>query len=118
VRLSDLLGQRVVDAAGAELGRVHDVRLVQDGPPVGPFGAGLRVTHLIVGPSAVASRLGYDRADVGAPWIVAAVARRLRRRALLVPWDEVEAMDGGVVTLTRRADGPDAPIAPTEDRHP
>ena len=43
MRLSDLLGADVVDEAGRHAGRVHDVRLVQDGPLVGSFGAALRV---------------------------------------------------------------------------
>jgi hypothetical protein len=114
VKLSDLLGQRVVDADGVELGRVHDVRLVQDGPPVGPFGAGLRVCELVVGPRAVASRLGYDRADVSAPWLVATVARHLRRGARMVPWDAVERMGGGVIELRARSADPDGPLRPVE----
>ena len=32
MRLSDLLGAEVLDEAGGSAGRVHDVRLVQDGP--------------------------------------------------------------------------------------
>ena len=42
MRLSELLGCVVVDERGRSAGRVHDVRLVQDGPPVGQFGASLR----------------------------------------------------------------------------
>jgi sporulation protein YlmC with PRC-barrel domain len=43
MRLTDLLGAEVIDQEGRSAGRVHDVRLVQDGPPVGGFGASLRV---------------------------------------------------------------------------
>jgi sporulation protein YlmC with PRC-barrel domain len=38
MRLTDLLGAEVVDRSGQHAGRVHDVRLVQDGPLVGGFG--------------------------------------------------------------------------------
>jgi hypothetical protein len=61
MRLSDLLGAEVLDEAGRSAGRVHDVRLVQDGPVVGGFGAALRLDGLLVGRRAVGARLGYDR---------------------------------------------------------
>ena len=35
MRLSELLGAEVLDEAGRSAGRVHDVRLVQDGPVLG-----------------------------------------------------------------------------------
>jgi sporulation protein YlmC with PRC-barrel domain len=38
MRLSELLGAEVVDEAGRSAGRVHDVRLVQDGPVVAASG--------------------------------------------------------------------------------
>ena len=38
MRLTDLLGAEVVDRCGQPAGRVHDVRLVQDGPLIGGFG--------------------------------------------------------------------------------
>ena len=53
MRLTDLLGAEVVDRCGQRAGRVHDVHLVQDGPLVGGFGAGLRLGRLIVGRRAV-----------------------------------------------------------------
>ena len=43
MRLTDLLGVEVIDQEGRSAGQVHDVRLVQDGPLVGGFGASLRV---------------------------------------------------------------------------
>jgi len=53
MRLSELLGCVVVDERGRLVGRVHDVRLVQDGPPIGQFGASLRLLGLLVGRHAV-----------------------------------------------------------------
>src|ERR671923_285859 len=49
----------VVNQAGGSAGHVHDVRLVQDGPVIGGFGASLRVDGLIVGPRSTGGRLGY-----------------------------------------------------------
>ncbi|WP_426574548.1 PRC-barrel domain-containing protein [Aquihabitans sp. McL0605] len=100
MNLSDLLGADVADADGRPIGRVRDVRLVQDGPLQGTFGAGLRVDGLIVGPTAISSRLGYDRFGVDGPWLVAAIARRLQRRSRYVPWPSVESMAGRTVHLS------------------
>ena len=62
MRLTDLLGAEVVARCGQPAGRVHDVRLVQDGPVVDGFGAALRLDGLLVGGRAVGARLGYERA--------------------------------------------------------
>jgi hypothetical protein len=67
MRLTELLGAEVVDQAGQLAGRVHDVRLVQDGPLVGGFGASLRLDGLVVGRRAVGARLGYDRRRMRGP---------------------------------------------------
>ena len=99
MNLSDFLGASVRDADGRALGAVRDVRLVQDGPIQGTFGASLRVQGLIVGDMAVSSRLGYDRAGVRGPWLVAKVVSRLQRDARWVPWDEVEAVTSTTIQL-------------------
>ena len=70
MRLSDLLGADVVDEAGRSAGHVHDVRLVQDGPLVGGFGASLRVGGLIVGRRSIGARLGYERREMRGPLVV------------------------------------------------
>ena len=103
--LGELLGARVLDAAGEELGRVDDARLVRDGPYVEGFGNGLRVADLVVGDGGVAVRLGYVRHGVRGPVLVRWWARRRERRCLVVPWPEVAGTDGGVVRLrcARRA---------------
>jgi hypothetical protein len=67
MRLGDLLGADVVDEAGQSAGRVHDVRLVQDGPLIGAFGASLRVAGLIVGRRGIGTRLGYERRELQGP---------------------------------------------------
>ena len=50
MRLDELMRARVFDADGVKLGRVRDVRIVQDGPALGHRGAPLfRVHGLILG---------------------------------------------------------------------
>ncbi|MCU1358186.1 MAG: PRC-barrel domain containing protein [Acidimicrobiales bacterium] len=114
MRLSDLLGAEVVDRDGRSLGRVRDVRLVQDGPIQGTFGAGLRIEGLVVGRVAVASRLGYDREGVEAPWLVARIARVLSRDSRHVPWSDVVRVADRRVELACRGD---ELLAPTPLRH-
>ena len=101
MRASDLLGARVVDAGGAELGTVSDVRLVQDGPLLGTWGAALRVAGLVVSPRRSGSYLGYDRGGVRGPWLVAHVVRWLHRHAVYVGWEDVAACESGTVRLSR-----------------
>jgi hypothetical protein len=93
MRLTDLLGAEVVDGAGRSAGRVHDVRLVQDGPPAGPFGAALRVDGLIVGGWGLGARLGYDRTAMHGPWLVKVVTGWLRRDGRWVAWSRVRAVE-------------------------
>ena len=99
MRLSDLLGTEVVDSLGQSVGRVHDVRLVQDGPLQPNMMAALRLAGLVVGSGAVAGRLGYDRGEVQGPWLIATVARRLAARARYVPWEQV-AERGATIVLS------------------
>jgi hypothetical protein len=83
MRLGELMGREVVDRDGRSIGRVHDVRLVQDGPLLG-FDAAFRVHGLIAGPGSVATRQGYGQAGVRGPWLVRVLLER--RRAWFVPW--------------------------------
>jgi sporulation protein YlmC with PRC-barrel domain len=100
VLASELLGAQVLDRDGEPVGRVDDVRVVQDGPLVEGFGNGLRVSDLVVGPGGIAVRLGYVRHGVRGPALVRALARLLERRGWLVPWDQVGAIEPGRVELT------------------
>jgi hypothetical protein len=103
MNLSDLLHSPVVDDAGASLGTVEDVRVVQDGPLLLPFGAAFRVDGLIVGRHTIGTRLGYNREGVKGPWLLRAIFSALERRARFIPWDAVQSWDGRVV---RVATGP------------
>ena len=97
MRASDLLGTPVVAESGDELGYVADIRLVQDGPMIGPYGASLRVEGFVVVRRRHTRLLGYER-DVG-PSLVRAVVRRLTGEVRLVDWGHVLSVDEAVVTV-------------------
>ncbi len=104
MHLSDLLHSQVLGADGASLGSVDDVRLVQDGPLLLPFGAAFRVEGLMVGHRSVGTRLGYVRRGVRGPWLLRIIFAALERRARYVPWDDVVAWDGRTVRVGKRRD--------------
>ena len=70
MRLSDLLEAEVVDRNGGRIGHVHDVRLVQDGPPLGTWDSALRLEALVVGRGSVGTRLGITRPQMKGPWVL------------------------------------------------
>jgi sporulation protein YlmC with PRC-barrel domain len=110
MRASDLLGAGVRDADGANLGHVSDIRVVQDGPVLGTWGAAFRVTGLVVSPNHTGSFLGYERGSVRGPWLVATIVKWLHRDAVLVPWEDVESWaDRCVRVRRRRAELPPVP---------
>ncbi|MEU1572392.1 PRC-barrel domain-containing protein [Streptomyces collinus] len=84
MKASDLLGAEAIDTDGRRLGRVHDIRLARSG-----HDAPWRIDAVIVGPSAVAYRLGYSEHAVAGPGPLAALARRLGRRNHPIPWNQV-----------------------------
>ena len=104
MRLSDLLGADVVDEAGRSAGRVHDVRLVQDGPLVGTFGASLRVDGLIVGRRSLGARLGYERRQMRAPLLVKLLAGWLYHDGRYVDWDRVQAVEEDRILISGSAE--------------
>jgi len=97
MRGADLLGLPVVGPGGEELGRVLDVRLVQDGPLLGAF-ATLRIEGFVVGHHRVASRLGYDRVDAQGPKPVWWAVRALARRNRYLRWEDASVTAGGVTS--------------------
>jgi hypothetical protein len=90
---ASLLGLPVLGPGGEDLGVVVDVRLVQDGPLLGPYAA-LRIDGFVVGKRRVASRLGYDRRDAHGPWLVWWAVRWLLRGNRYVRWADVEREPG------------------------
>lgn len=99
MRMGELLKSDVIDVDGTRVGRVHDLRLVQDGPPSGRFGRALRVDGLVVGRGSLAIRLGYHRAEVTGPFLVGWIFRALEARARYVPWAEVASRTEDQITL-------------------
>jgi sporulation protein YlmC with PRC-barrel domain len=91
MRLTDLLGSEAVTSDGRSLGRVHDVRLVQDGPTLGDWGAAFRVHDLVVGRGSLGTRLGYRHGHVKAPWLFRVLFGR--QTPELVPWSAVRSVD-------------------------
>ncbi|HTK15545.1 MAG TPA: PRC-barrel domain containing protein [Acidimicrobiia bacterium] len=89
LRVALLLGRRMTDSEGRDLGRVHDVRLRRDGPIIPGFGPALRIEGLLVGPESIASRLGLDRADITGPWPLDVWGKRAAHRARFVPWETI-----------------------------
>ncbi|HEY3671951.1 MAG TPA: PRC-barrel domain-containing protein, partial [Acidimicrobiia bacterium] len=102
--LSELRGAQVVTTEGEELGRVHDVVLVQDGPMGANGRAGLRLHAIAVGSRSVGSQLGYAQGTVEGPWLV---RRLLRRPPRLVPWSAIVQRDEHRIVVDPSLDAPD-----------
>ena len=102
MRLSELLRCEVVDVDGHDVGKVHDVVLVQDGPLQGDWGAALRLESLMVGTGSIGTRLGLDRPGVHRPRIVSMWFAR--RQRYVVDWDTVAERTEGRITLSCRID--------------
>ncbi len=98
MRLSDLLESEVIDRNGDRIGHVHDVRLVQDGPPFGNWGAALRLEGLVVGRGSIGTRLGITRPQMKGPWILKLLFARQRSSRVLVPWDRVREIGDDRIT--------------------
>jgi hypothetical protein len=105
MRLSDLLGSQVVTRTEQQIGRIHEVRAVQDGPLQGAFGAALRIEGLIVGRGSAATRLGLDRRDVKRLAAIQAILQRLHGRRLYVEWSDIIAIEQGRVIVAVPVEG-------------
>ena len=99
MRLAALLGTSLVDRSGRDLGVIHDVRLVKDGPSIGSFGASYRLHSLLAGTPSVGVRLGTDREEVKGPWPVTTFFRRLHAGIVAVHWSEVWSIEEEAVRL-------------------
>jgi hypothetical protein len=84
--LSELLGTRVETTDGEDLGRVHDVVLVQDGPLGARGQAGVRLHALAVGRRSFGARLGYSQGTVKGPWLLRVL---LQKEPRLIPWPAI-----------------------------
>jgi sporulation protein YlmC with PRC-barrel domain len=120
MRLSDLLDSEVIDETGKMLGRVHEVRAIQNGPLQGAFGAALTIEGLIVGRGSLGTRLGFDRTDVNAPAAVRWIFEGIKGNRFFVPWNKIVAIheDGIRVAGTQDEFGPPPELPSTEQVHP
>lgn len=98
LRLSDLLGARVVSEDGRRLGVVHDVSAVQAGPVTAGYDAAIELRALVVGARGVRARLGLSPAHVHGPPLVRRLAL-LGRRTDVIPWAEVTAVEPGRIVV-------------------
>jgi hypothetical protein len=96
--LNDLLDSVAVDAGGAELGRVVDVRLEISGAP-GQLLAGTKLTGLLVSPHSRLSTWGFERRGQMAPAIIARPQHWLHRGLFLVAWEDVARIDRDRIEL-------------------
>jgi hypothetical protein len=90
VRLSELLASTVVDAAGAALGPVRDVRLIEREPGVGGMRFG--VAGIVVGKGLLAGPAhawGYAEGRAQGPWLLRVLMRPAVRQARFVAADQV-----------------------------
>lgn len=93
MRISDLLASEVRRADGTSIGRVREVRIVQDGPLVGGLQAGFRVDALLVGKGSLGVRLGYHTDGMRGPWLLSMLFRRSGRRITAVAMTDVNTWD-------------------------
>jgi sporulation protein YlmC with PRC-barrel domain len=101
MRLVELLGCRVLDARGDDIGGVHDVRFTAttvDGART------YRVHGLVIGGAGLGDRLGYRRHAMCGPWPIAPLLWRLARRSRLVEWRDVVEIDRPHIRISRRRD--------------
>jgi len=111
MRASDLLESMVIDAGGGEVGQVHDIRMVRDGPVQGIFGPGYRIQGLVVGPAAIGVRLGFDRSDTRGPAVLKRLFRWFHREARFVEWSLIGSISETEIRLTvPRDDLPEVPV--------
>jgi len=95
MRLSELLGVRVVDAQGNDIGGVADVRLVQDGPLQPSMQAALRVDGLIVVERKVTQLFGYER-HVG-PALLRRIVHSRLGAVWYLPWQDIDQISPDLV---------------------
>jgi hypothetical protein len=80
------------DQHGRAVGKVHDVRLEQDGPVLEGLGPSLRLEGLIVGRRALGARFGFGRGGVRRPWLLKLVFGSLGHDGRYVAWDRIQSI--------------------------
>lgn len=99
MRLTDLLASTVIDRDGREAGVVTDVRLVQDGPVLGEFGAMFRVHGLVIGRSRIGAHMGFERRNVRGPWLLKKGFALIQGTPRYAGWESIISIEQDVVRL-------------------
>ena len=99
MRYTDLMGSKVVGRDGRSIGVVTDVRLVQDGPTLGEFGAAFRVHGLVVGPTTIGAHMGFERANVRGPWLLKRLFALIQGVPRYAEWQLVRSIEPDLVRL-------------------
>lgn len=98
MQLSRLLGLQVIDVDSHPVGTVIDVRLAIAGDrtrnPPAP-----RVVGLVISPRTKSSFLGYERSEVTAPLMLAALLRWRHRGTFVAAWEDVARIGTHRVSL-------------------
>lgn len=102
MRLNELLGRLVIDATGATIGGVADVRLVQDGPLLSSMNSALRLDGLIVVERHATQLFGYER-HVG-PALLRWLVHRHLGEVWYLPWQDITDFGDTIATNLDRAD--------------
>jgi hypothetical protein len=97
--LSDVLGSSVIDPEGQRLGFATDARFVLRSPAGSDLPSEARLEGLIVSPRTRSAFLGYDRADVESPALIARYLKWRHRGSFMVLWEDIERIAEGNIEL-------------------
>ena len=104
MRLTDLLGARVEGRDGRPVGVVTDVRLVQDGPLLGEFGAAFRVHGLVIGRTTIGAHMGFERANVRGPWLLKKLFGVIQGVPRYAEWRLIRSLEPDLVRLNEHGE--------------
>jgi len=102
LRVSDLMASDVLTADGRRIGRVHEIRAVQDGPLRQGTQAAIRVDALLVGRGTVGGRLGYHHGQVTRPWLLRVIFQRTHRHVREIAAGDIAEWDDERRVITLR----------------
>ncbi|HEU5385288.1 MAG TPA: PRC-barrel domain-containing protein [Streptosporangiaceae bacterium] len=102
MRASELIGCQVYDAAGQDVGTVHDLHFRMQQRPDGSRVC--QLDALECGGIGFGHRLGYGEHAMRGPWPFPQLFRHLTRRSLAIPWTEIDVIDGRRIDISSRRD--------------
>src|SRR3954469_6651858 len=103
MRMADLVGAKVFDSSGRDVGKVHDVRAERD--DTHEIDAPYVATHLLVAAGSGGPRLGYGYGHMQGPWPLSAIMQRAMARSYAVRWDQIDTIEPtGEVRLSASRD--------------